>query len=298
MNAGPFVRSAAITSPLFEISSNDHTLMEARRIVICGPMRSGKSSVINALLGKSGVNLVPTSEGALFRAKSYFATHNQRKYILYDTTGMSERTLSVKQAIKNLVILLNELQCGLHLLVYVMKRGLVKRNEEANYRLFVEAVAERQVPAVLLVTHCETYFPMDNWMNEPQTRMGFDKFRMQFVAHSNVCVLDSTLTSSNFDIHSRTLIDQMREHSVQQIWTLIEQHSVRPAQVTFALQNESSKEQALWRIWNQVCTNFNLINLRWSSSAPETFLGLCKRLGFNDSEAHELNVLLRAEEGQ
>lgn len=268
--------------------------METRGVLVVGSLGSGKSSLINTITG--GTNVIMSSkEGVTFQTTSFVAIHRQRRYILYETAGLSEKTISMRQAVKNLVFLLNTLQSGLNLLVFVKKQGKLLRNEEMNYTLFVEALAEYRLPVVLFVTHCEMLYSLDAWVNNPFNQLAFQRCKMRFVTQAGTCVVETSVTSG-LDPLVRDAIDRLRVESYHRIWAIIDHYSISPSVILF--REVSDKEMAMWRIWNQICGIFDMPFLKWGAKGSETFVEFCRRLAFNEEAANELSNVLHAEEGR
>lgn len=77
-------------------------------------------------------------------------------------------------AVTELINLLKSLQGGISLLVFVIEKGRIKKSLYENYKLFVEAICMKNVPVVLVITHCEMETTPGIWWKE--NRSHFDKY--------------------------------------------------------------------------------------------------------------------------
>ena len=139
-------------------------------VVFFGKAGSGKSSVINLLAGhpiaqvSSGVN-VCTSEFHSYK----IATQGMQQFQIWDTVGFdpvsSFDESSGSRAGVNAAQLIRYLsgEGGIDLIVFVKIRGPLTPSELHCYRLFEEVLCEGRVPVALVITHLESYNPMETW---------------------------------------------------------------------------------------------------------------------------------------
>ncbi|PVF93770.1 hypothetical protein CPB86DRAFT_741976 [Serendipita vermifera] len=156
----------------------------APNVVLFGQTGSGKSSIINMLLG---TEKAPTSSGVIghtFKSDRYQANIGGRDFNLFDTTGLGEGDegrVPTRDAIKNLYQLVQSLSGGLSLLVFVF-RGRLNETARRNYKMFYDTFCNRKVPIVLVVTGMENESNVDEWWGQNST--AFRSYGMKFSGHA------------------------------------------------------------------------------------------------------------------
>ena len=86
---------------------------------------SGKSSIVNLILGKHAAEVSDSAIGCTFKYEKYPGPAS----VLYDTVGLSEGkggTVAAVDAIRQLVSLLQSLSDGVSLLIFVIKKDRIK----------------------------------------------------------------------------------------------------------------------------------------------------------------------------
>jgi predicted GTPase len=150
------------------------------------------SSVINMLLPESSSRkavVKSTAVGCTFDFEKYEADIDGTGFNLFDTAGLNEGVLGKVahlEALKKLYALLQELSAsdspGVHLLVLLMKFPRITESAVKNYRLFHEFLCQKQVPIILLTTHCESEENIGDWWDN--NRYDFQKQGMTFDAQA------------------------------------------------------------------------------------------------------------------
>jgi len=134
-------------------------------VVVFGESGSGKSSLVNLLLGRDAAVVSDKAVGCTFEFQKY----STDTFNLFDTVGLSEGrmgTVAQSAAVKKLIDLLKSLEDGVSLLLFVMEKGRIKKTLDENYKLFVEAICMHKVPVALVITHCEMETIRGTWWKE------------------------------------------------------------------------------------------------------------------------------------
>lgn len=143
---------------------------------------------MNLLLGQNRADVSDKAVGCTFNFQKY----DTPNFNLYDTVGLSEGgmdavdilnkekirilffvdsangTVRPDLAMKQLMTLIKSLKDGVSLLVFVIEKGRVKKSLSENYNLFVDGLCMKNVPVVLVITHCEMETVQGTWWQENQ----------------------------------------------------------------------------------------------------------------------------------
>jgi len=144
----------------------------AKKILIIGEAGVGKSSMINVLVDKDVATVSDGAKGCTFQFKTHSYNGNdvaQESWNFIDTVGLNEApggTIDNKTAAKLLIDFMKRNRQGFHGVIMVMKKGRISESFERNHNLFVRTMLNRQVPCILMISHCEEDEPMDNWKYE------------------------------------------------------------------------------------------------------------------------------------
>ena len=176
---------------------------QTRNIVLFGECGVGKSSIINAIVGRPVARTSNDVFGCTDQFVSYDVTLDTGiKVDLWDTIGLDEGTAGrvpadqAKHHLKSFLKKRMEASEGVDLLLYCIrgasssKRLPVKRVHWDNYKFVFEEVCKKRLPIALVVTHLESYDPsgdMDAWWNHSEGEIL--KFGFQFCAHACIAVL-------------------------------------------------------------------------------------------------------------
>jgi len=193
-----------------------------KNVILFGETGSGKSSVINMLIGTVAAKVSDEAVGCTFK----FELYPTEKYNFYDTVGLSEGssgTVTAAQAVSNLVKLLKSLEDGVNLLIFVVKQGRITKSLEANYKLFVSSICMQEVPVILLLTHCEHEVTMGEWWNK--NKHHFEKYGMTFGDTISGCATKGENLLPVFQDVFKTRCDETKKHLTH----AIETHSLEPA---------------------------------------------------------------------
>jgi len=136
-------------------------------IILFGEAGSGKSSLVNMIVGANVAKVSGSADGCTFKNDRYDATIRGRHFVIYDTAGLNEGDqgrIPHWKAIQELYMLIRQLD-GVSLLIYCM-RGRVRENARANWTLFNRVICGEKVPIIAVVTGLETYDDPDDWKRE------------------------------------------------------------------------------------------------------------------------------------
>jgi GTP-binding protein EngB required for normal cell division len=145
-----------------------------RNVILFGEAGSGKSSLVNMIVGKDVAKVSNEASGCTFKNASYEATIDNTTFVIYDTAGLNEgdqgRVPHFK-AIQELYTLIRRLD-GVSLLIYCM-RGRVKENSSANWILFNQVICGGKVPTIAVVTGLDDLTDPDAWWRNERNQAAF-----------------------------------------------------------------------------------------------------------------------------
>ncbi|CAF1454698.1 unnamed protein product [Rotaria sordida] len=250
-------------------------MSEAYNVVIFGESGVGKSSIINMLFNKDIADTSDAAIGCTFETKLYKGSRDGYSFNIYDTAGLNESDrgrVKPDQAVGNLMKLVRHLEEGIHLLIMCMKKGRVNSAIANNYQLFYDGIFGKNVPIILVVTHCELDDPIDSWKTKNKSLLK-SNFKMDF--NDIICV-----TTLNKGKHALKFQE--------------EYNTSREALGSAILKNALEKPWIIGnfadfimvmmkRIWNIIAAYFNFPKLPLNNIIYSIF----QKLGFSDKEATE-----------
>lgn len=124
--------------------------------------------MINELTDSDAAPIGDRIRGTTFESTAYPGTHDGNTYEFIDTAGLDEAsggTVSPVDAATNLIRLLHKSKEGFNLLIFVMKEGKLMANAENNYTFFVDVLTGGNIPVIVVVTGCEDFEPMSDWLD-------------------------------------------------------------------------------------------------------------------------------------
>ena len=205
----------------------DDSLM-SKKVLVFGSAGTGKTSFVNALTG-GVMSTGGGAKGVTFGSSEIFVDHGGVKYSIIDTVGLNEAdegTVSGEDAVKGLVQLLERSKGGINLMIMVVKNGRIHESTLDNYRMFVEKMTFRDVPLVVVVTHCEREAGnMQGWMDanrEDFLSRGIEG--KEFVA--------TTFVTPDPEIDNVEAMEKRIALSIDLSWAAIDKHST-PKRVDF-----------------------------------------------------------------
>ncbi|RXW15613.1 hypothetical protein EST38_g10240 [Candolleomyces aberdarensis] len=242
----PVVTSNA-AKPLPSIPSNDDSGSDRKNIVFFGETGVGKSSVINMFregTNQSDSEVIPISSGAVgctFSSNGYEAVFNEERYMLWDTAGLNEGvrgTVTHRESVENLAMLLHNLGGKIHLLVYCIRGKRFRQVIKDNYELFYRRFCRSQVPIVVVITGLENEEPdMENWWTENEWE--FRKYGLAFKDHA--CI---TATRGKATKDGGYMFDEEYNLSQERVRSLIETSYDKNGCPVFDIRNDDSDFQA------------------------------------------------------
>ncbi|KAG8216990.1 kinase-like domain-containing protein, partial [Butyriboletus roseoflavus] len=138
-------------------------------VVFFGEAGVGKSSVINLIVGHPIANVSSGAEPCTLDPCAYKISTGMQQFQIWDTLGFgsapTKHNLPDSRAAMTATQLIRHLsrEGGIDLIVFIKIRGQLTSSELNCYRLFKEVLSGGKVPAALVVTHLESYDPMERW---------------------------------------------------------------------------------------------------------------------------------------
>lgn len=241
----------------------------AIRVLVFGGTGTGKTSLCNTLTGRSR----PTGNGARgVTAKSHLYNafeYQGRKIKLFDTVGLHESsfgTVPAKQALGHLVELLTKSKDGFSLLIHVTRASRITKEQEEDYKFFVEKMTQGNIPVLLALTGCENEDPMSAWLD--RNRASFDRFQYKDL------IPTCFLAGGKFESHYAPLRAQSRETLLQAVLlnALPQPHRL------YGKGTGATFSETLTRLWNHV-VDWTGLPIEWRGKVNESAFELMKRLG-------------------
>lgn len=161
----------------------------AQNIVIFGETGSGKSSLVNLILGQNIAATSHGTDGCTLDSTLYETDAGEYHLRIYDTVGLNEPQLGAEyylSAIEKAHRLMTALNNagGIHLLIFCVRGGRITATTQHNYRLFYEFLCCRLVPVALVITNLESETPMEQWWERNSHE--FARFGINVIAHACV----------------------------------------------------------------------------------------------------------------
>jgi tRNA U34 5-carboxymethylaminomethyl modifying GTPase MnmE/TrmE len=163
--------------------------MATKNIVLFGETGAGKSSVVNLMAGEERAETSPDMMRSTLRWREYPMTFGGYNYKVFDTVGLEEPQLGIKEylnVIVNARSLITKLdnEGGIDLLLFCVRAGRLSATLQNNYRLFYEWLCEKKVPIVIVITGLEREKEMEGWWTRYEG--SFD--RLNIVVDGHVCI--------------------------------------------------------------------------------------------------------------
>ncbi|KAG9316432.1 P-loop containing nucleoside triphosphate hydrolase protein [Chiua virens] len=160
-----------------------------QNIVIFGETGSGKSSLVNLIMGQNVAATSYGTDGCTLDSSLYEIDTKKYHLRIYDTVGLNEPQLGAEHylsAIEKAHKLITDLNNagGVHLLVFCVRGGRITATTQHNYRLFYEFLCCRMVPVALVITNLESETPMEGWWQ--RNSQEFTRFGINVTAHACV----------------------------------------------------------------------------------------------------------------
>lgn len=148
-------------------------------VILFGESGSGKSSIVNMIVGKDVAKVSNSPMGCTFEAESY-ATHiGDTTYHIYDTVGLGEGEAGRVPhwtAIQGLYTLIRQLD-GVSLLVFCI-RGRILENSRVNWVFFLNVLCGENVPIIAVVTGLEYEDNLADEARRNETIKAFETYHM------------------------------------------------------------------------------------------------------------------------
>lgn len=245
------------------------------RVLVFGGTGTGKTSLCNTLTGRSR----PTGNGALgVTTKSHLYNafdYKGRKIRFFDTVGLHESsfgTVPAEQAFAQVVELLTRAKEGFSLLIHVARASRITKEQEEEYKFFVEKLTQENIPVLLVLTGCENEDPMTAWLD--RNRASYDRF--QYKDMIPTCFL----TGGKFETHYA----ELRVQSTGKLLEAILANALEQPYRLYGKGTGSTFGQTLTRVWNYVVDWAGLSD-EWRGKVNESAFELMKRLGLPEQIA-------------
>ena len=153
--------------------------MFTHNIILFGEAGSGKSSLVNMIVGDPVAKASNSAGGCTFQNEAHIAIFHDTTFRIHDTAGLNEGEqgrVPHWKSIHNLYTLIRQLD-GISLLIYCM-RGRIKENMMANWTLFNKVICGENVPIITVVTGLEEEEDPDNWWQREENKDLFRRHQM------------------------------------------------------------------------------------------------------------------------
>ena len=249
--------------------------MKTIRVLVFGATGTGKTSLCNTLAGKSR----PTDNGAkgVTSKSHYYSAFNFGgcKIELVDTAGLHESTsgtVPAEEAVVQLVELLEKAKDGFSLLLHVTRASRITKEQEEDYRFFVDKVTERQIPVILAVTGCENEQPMGTWVEK--NKRSFERFQYRDIIAT--CFAKGGALEAHFK--------PLRAESKGVLLNALVAHALPSPYRLYGPGTGTTFSQALSRIWNEF-VEWSGLPEKYRRRVNESAYSLMKRLGVPEAIA-------------
>jgi len=191
-------------------------------VILFGESGSGKSSLVNMIVGKDVAKVSGSADGCTFKTEAFPAAINDIPFMIYDTAGLNEGDqgrVPHWNAIEELYTLIRQLD-SVSLLIYCM-RGRVKENAKANWLLFNKIICGEKVPIIAIVTGLETCDDPDDWWKDKDNRKVLSKNQMK--PKDIGCVVSFPGRQNEYvDLYAKSqtkLRDLITQHYLRKPWS-------------------------------------------------------------------------------
>jgi tRNA U34 5-carboxymethylaminomethyl modifying GTPase MnmE/TrmE len=137
-------------------------MAQSHNVIIFGESGSGKSSIVNMIVGQRVAKVSSDPTGRLSKPERYEASIDDIRFNIYDTVGLNEGEqghVPHRKAVHELYTLIRSLD-GVSLLVYCM-RGHITGNAQANWVSFNKVLCAEKVPIIAVETGLEREEDLD-----------------------------------------------------------------------------------------------------------------------------------------
>lgn len=232
-------------------------------VIVFGESGVGKSSIINLVTGSQVAKTSPDAAACTTRTQSYDVVINEKKYKLWDTTGLDGGTFGLFRAAiaeRNLKKFLRNLLKGNEppLLIYCVRASRATRALVRHYQSVRSATRESAVPMVIVVTGLENARgDMENWWQRNATELS--NHGMEFIDHA--CI-----TSIDDDPRDPVLARTRRTYSQDALRDLIFRNCIPRERSENTPQCPQARRQADSEGWTWVVWTYLVSTLLSSSS--------------------------------
>lgn len=201
-------------------------------VIIFGQTGAGKSSLVNMVLGEDKAGISDNAQSCTSNSNSYDVVISGKKLTLWDTVGFEDAgdaadpnkpKISGKTALISMHKLIESLDEGISLMVFVVRGPRITTSVAENYKSFHSAFCQNKVPMVLVVTGLEERDPMDGWWLDN---------KQQFHGRGMVFSGQACVTASRGKISKKTGLgvyqDEFDESKEKVCRLLVEAYTVQP----------------------------------------------------------------------
>lgn len=246
--------------------------MAPPNIIVFGETGAGKSALINLIAGDGTAESNSSAKGVTIKSTTHYANIDGTTVTLHDTAGLDEwhgGSVSAKDAITGLYQLICKLDDGVSLLVYCIRGPRIRASHKNNYQMFYEAICQRKVPIVVVVTGLENETPtMESWWEINGST--FAKYGMKFQGH--VCACGTKGKDNNS-------LAEYNESGAKLKTLVVGAHMRHP----WKIDRMNWVEQAVRSTWNFFAKGFS-----WEKTGKKGLTAAYKLMGMSSKEAIKL----------
>lgn len=258
------------------------------RVLVIGSTGSGKSTLINALVGYDAMGTSSDAMGCTCWYSTVRARHDDVTYEFIDTVGINEPeeggTVSRSDALRMFFKFVKDNADGFNLIVFCTREGRMTEESKQTYDIMVKKLyagsESRQTPPPVLIFVGGMFLDYEDpqaWCEKNRdtfVKQGFDEASVDRDAFHAIALPRSK------NPMLETVFARARESSVRRAWSVIER-TMAPAPVRLYT-SVRGLLGLVQHVWNGIAANFG-----WPMIIPDVLRDIAKACGFTSREISE-----------